>query len=88
MDIIRTAKGIELNTDYLSAIPNPKIMFFRVLGLDFVSVASIVSDPEQMASLEYGKYIITGCTLNFISNEGSAIKVSANYEEIREYVNG
>lgn len=88
MDLIKTAKGVELTTDYLSAIPNPKTMFFRVIGMDFVSVAAIVTDPEQMESLEYGNYIITGCTLNFVSVEGTAVKVSANYTEIREKVNG
>ena len=88
MDTIITAKGDSFSTDYLSAIPNPKMVFFRVLNTDIVSAASVFSDPEQMASLEYGKYIITGCTLNFLSMEGTAIKVSANYTELLEVQNG
>ena len=88
MNIIRTATGTELMTDYLSAIPNPKVVFFRVLNSDLLSVAEIVSNPAQMASLEYTNYLIIGCTMTSLTVEGDAIKVSATYTEIRENSNG
>lgn len=80
MDKVKLGTGVEFDTDYLSSIPNPKMLFFRVLNSDFVTVAAAVSNAENMADIEYEGNHFTGCTLVALSMENSAIKVNANYD--------
>ena len=82
MDIITTATGKEFSTDYLSAAPNPKITFFRILNLPFADVATVFSDIKETAHIYYQNYDLGGCTLIAISVEDEAIKVSMNYETL------
>ena len=81
MDTVKTATGKQFETDYFSSIPNPKLIYFRVLGSDIVTVAGIVANPEEMATIDYAGNIFTNCELVFISIEGNAIKVNASYEQ-------
>ena len=80
MDTITTATGKQFDTDYLASIPNPKMLFFRVLNSDLVTVAGIVGNAKEMARIEYAGNAFTGCELVAISIEGEAIKVNASYE--------
>ena len=82
MDIITTATGKKFSTDYLSAAPNPKITFFRILNLSFAEVATVFSSAEETVYIYYQNYVLRGCTLIAISVEDEAIKVSMNYETL------
>lgn len=81
MDHITTGTGKQLDTDYLSSIPSPKMIFFRVLNSDLVTVAGIVGNQEEMSLIEYGGHQFTNCVLVAISLEGNAIKVNATYDQ-------
>ena len=81
MDTVKTATGKQFETDYFSSIPNPKLIYFRVLDSDIVTVAGIVANPEEMATIDYAGNIFTNCELVSISVEGNAIKVNASYEQ-------
>lgn len=81
MDTVKTATGKEFETDYFSSIPNPKLIYFRVLGSDLVTVAGIVGNPEEMKEIDYDGNIFTNCELVSISVEWGAIKVNATYEQ-------
>lgn len=81
MDTVKTATGKQFETDYFSSIPNPKLIYFRVLGSDIVTVAGIVANQEEMATIDYAGNIFTNCELVSISIEGNAIKVNASYEQ-------
>ena len=82
MDTITTASGKSFSTDYLSAIPNPKMCFFRILNLPFVDVATVFSDQNETELIYYQDYVLEGCTLVSISVEEEAVKVSMNYETL------
>jgi len=84
MDNITTATGKEFSSDYLSAIPNPKMTFFRILDLPFADVATVFSNPEETANLYYHDYVLSGCTLVAIAVENDAVKVSMNYETLEK----
>lgn len=84
MDTITTATGKVFDTDYLSAIPNPKMTFFRILNKTFLEVATVFSDTAETATLTYNQYTLTGCTLVAIVVEGEAVKVNMNYETLTE----
>lgn len=81
MDTVTTATGKQFETDYFSSIPNPKLIYFRVLGSDIVTVAGIVVDPNEMETIDYAGNIFTNCELVSISIEGNAIKVNTTYEQ-------
>ena len=81
MDTVITATGKQFETDYFSSIPNPKLIYFRVLYSDIVTVAGIVANPEEMATIDYAGNIFTNCELVSISIEENAIKVNASYEQ-------
>ena len=81
MDTVITATGKRFDTDYFSSIPNPKLIYFRILHSDIVTIAGIVGNHEEMATINYAGNIFTNCSLVSISVELDAIKVNATYEQ-------
>jgi hypothetical protein len=81
METVTTATGKQLETDYFASIPNPKLIYFRVLNSDIVTVAGIVGNPEELKTIDYAGNIFTNCELVSISVEFGAVKVNATYDQ-------
>lgn len=75
MNVI-TATGKEFPSDYFVEHSPSKSLYFRVIETDLETATRVFSDPEETESIEYGSSKYEDFTnLDFISDEGDAIKV-------------
>ena len=84
MDVVRTAGGAEIRTDYFSAIPQPKLMFFTALDITMPSLAEIICDTDAITTVSYGNRVYHDCGFSSVSAEGNALKVALTYESVEE----
>ena len=81
MDLIKTSAG-NFETDYLVSIPDPKMVFFRILGRPLADVERIFANVSTIQRLST---VFTGCSLAFVTNEEVAVKVAMTYDTKRFY---
>lgn len=75
MNVI-TATGKEFPSDYLVEHQPSHSLYFRIQDTDFAIAESVFSDPEETETIRHGEKQYDGFTdLDFISDEGDAIKV-------------
>ena len=73
---VTTATGKEFPSDYFVEHSPSKSIYFRVKDTDLETAGRVFSDPEETVCIEYGSNRYEGFTnLDFISDEGDAIKV-------------
>lgn len=79
MSFIKTATGKEYETDYLASIPSPQMVFFRLPKLSFAEASVVVTNPEEMARIEYSGYYYEGLNLVALQNEAGVAKAHMTY---------
>lgn len=84
MDFVRTASGAEIHTDYFTAIPRPKLLFFTALDITIPSLAEIICDTDAIATVSYGNHVFHGCDFSSVTAEDNVLKVALSYESREE----
>lgn len=75
MNVI-TATGKEFPSDFFVEHRPSKSVYFRVQDTDLANAETVFSNPEETEVIWYGTTRFDGFTdLDFISDEGDAIKV-------------
>lgn len=80
METVRTASGIEFNSDSVSSIPFPPILYIRVIGSTILELATVFGDPEETKEIHYGDMVFFDYMLDALVNEGDAIRVNLRKE--------
>ena len=79
MTFIKTATGKEYETDYLASIPTPQMVFFRLPKLTFAEASVVVTNPDEMARVEYSGFYYEGLNLVALQNEAGVAKAHMTY---------
>lgn len=75
MNVI-TATGKEFESDYFVEHKPSKSVYFRIMDTDIETAKAVFEDEGETAVIKYGEQRYEGfTTLDFISDEGDAIKV-------------
>ena len=80
METVTTASGIEFNTDMVSSIPFPPMLYIRVIESTLADIAAVFGNPEETKEIRYGEMFFSGYTLDALVNEGNAIRVNLRKE--------
>lgn len=77
MDHIKTATGKIFDSDYVSSIPSPPMMFVRICNKSLAEVAQVFSDRNETVQLWYNDelYFAHYTQLQALVPETGAIKV-------------
>lgn len=76
MEEILTATHKIFVTDYIAEIPNPAMVFIRILGSSIAEIAEVFGNPEETRELVAGERILKNYRFLALTAEGEACKVS------------
>ena len=76
MDIVKLASGTEVQTDMVSSIPDPPMLYIRVAGKSLAEVAALFGDSAETQLIQYAGRDLTGYKYDALINEGDAIRVN------------